>query len=154
MSKRFWTVLWVAVPSLVAAEPLQAPPADVPLAPMFRADLRPAQRDPFGLTPPAAVAPMPLPEVLPPVTVAAPIEPVAPPPVLTFAGRMRAADGRWLVVAQMGEGAAPVTLEVGKELANGYRVERISDHVVELLNPQTQNMMQMALPAAPRFETW
>lgn len=122
--------------------------------PSFRVDIQPAKRDPFERGP-VAVAPPPLPpmEVVAPVE-AIPLRSAAPSsPVLVYAGRMRTPEGRWLVMAQM-EVGNPVTLEVGKTLGNGYRVERISDHAVELLNPQTQNLMQMAVPAAPRFETW
>lgn len=121
-----------------------------------RADLRPAQRDPFESVPAVAVSvPQPPMVLQQPAVQAASIEPVLslPTPTLTLAGRVRAADGRWLVVAQL-EGGVPVTLEMGKELGNGYRVERVSDHVVELLNPKTQSLMQLAVPAAPRFETW
>lgn len=121
----------------------------------LRADIRPAQRDPFDLTPVAASVP-PLPPVMvaPPVVAVVPIQPVMPPPpTMAYTGRMRAADGRWLVMAQL-ENGHPVALEVGKELGNGYRVERVSERVVELLNPQTQHLMQLAVPAAPRFETW
>lgn len=121
----------------------------------LRADIRPAQRDPFDPAPAAAsVPPLPPVVVAPPVAAVAPLQPpMPPPPTLAYAGRMRAPDGRWLVMAQLEDGR-PVALEVGKELANGYRVERLSDHVVELLHPQTQHLMQLAVPATPRFETW
>jgi hypothetical protein len=143
--------------SLASAEPqylLQATANAMPHHPL-RADIRPAQRDPFELAPVAASGP-PLPPVVlqPLVLEVAPIQPVIPPPpTLAYAGRMRAADGRWLVMVQLEDGR-PVALQVGKELGNGYRVERMSDRVVELLNPQTQHLMQLAVPAAPRFETW
>jgi len=143
---------WVPPASADPQRLLQAIGAKSP--PPTRADIRPALRDPFALRQAAVtVPPLPPVEMLP--VVVAPIQPVAPPPpMLTFSGRMRAPDGHWVLVAQMGEAAVPVTLVEGKELANGYRVERISDRVVELLNPQTQHLLQLAVPAAPRFETW
>ncbi len=121
----------------------------------LRADIRPAKRDPFDLAPVAAsVPPLPPVVVAAPVAAVAPLQPVMPPPpTLAYSGRLRAPDGRWLVMVQLEDGR-PVALEVGKELANGYRVERLSDRVVELLHPQTQHLMQLAVPAAPRFETW
>lgn len=120
----------------------------------LRADIRPAQRDPFDVGPIAASVPPLPPVVVAPVAAVAPIQAVmSPPPTLAYAGRMRATDGRWLVMVQS-ENGHPITLEMGKELGNGYRVERMSDRGVELLNPQTQHLMQLAVPAAPRFETW
>lgn len=143
---------WVAPAIADPQRLLQAMGAEAPAA--TRADIRPAQRDPFELRPAAVTVPVLPPVEAPPLAMAAPVPVAAPPPMLTLSGRMRAPDGRWLVVAQMGEAAVPVTLVEGKELANGYRVERISERVVELLNPQTQHLMQLAVPAAPRFETW
>lgn len=121
----------------------------------LRPDIRLAQRDPFQMAPvTASVPPLP-PVVVSPVMEVAPPQPVMPPPpTLAYVGRMRAVHGGWLVMAQLGADGFPVALVVGKELGNGYRVERMSDHVVELLNPHTQNVMQLAVPAVPRFETW
>jgi hypothetical protein len=64
---------------------------------------------------------------------------------------MRTSDGREVVLARWGDGTS-VSLEEGKELGNGYRVERMSEHSVDLLNPQTQAMVQLPLPPPPRFE--
>jgi hypothetical protein len=83
---------------------------------------------------------------------ASPVMPSEPPPSITFTGRMVAPDGRVVVLAQWGDGT-PVTLVQGKVLSNGYRVERLTDQMVELLNPQTQAMVQIPLPPPPRFET-
>jgi hypothetical protein len=65
---------------------------------------------------------------------------------------MRTSDGRVVVLARWADGS-PVRLEEGKVLGNGFRVERMTEQSVELLNPQTQAMVQLTLPAAPRFET-
>lgn len=152
-----WSLGW---PLPVGAEPQRllqsAVSANVTPGGPLRVDIRPAQRDPFQLAPVAASVP-PLPPLVmapPPVAAVTPLPPpMPPPPTLVYTGRMRAADGRWLVMVQL-ENGHPVALEVGKELGSGYRVERMSDRVVELLNPQTQQQMQLAVPAAPRFETW
>lgn len=117
-----------------------------------RALLKPARRDPFQLqvstapSPAAAVAHVPVPAQ------AAPVMPSVPPLTLAFTGRMLTSDGRLLVQAQWGDGT-PVTLFAGKDLGNGYRVERMSAEMVELLNPQTQALVQLPLPPMPRFET-
>jgi hypothetical protein len=65
---------------------------------------------------------------------------------------MQTPDGRTVVLARWADGTT-VSLEEGKDLGNGYRVERMSEQSVDLLNPQTQAMVQLALPPAPRFET-
>lgn len=121
----------------------------------IREDLRPALRDPFEQVLAQTTPALPPPMVEPPVVQAVPVQSLGPTsPPLTYVGRMRAVHGGWLVMAQLGADGVPVALVVGKELGNGYRVERMSDHVVELLNPHTQNVMQLAVPAVPRFETW
>jgi len=112
-----------------------------------RAELKPATRDPFS----AQAAPLPppaLPVAAAPV-LAAPIVPREPAPSLSFSGRMQTPDGRIVVLARWADGT-PVSLEDGKDLGNGYRVERMSEQSVDLLNPQTQAMVQLALPPAPR----
>ena len=71
---------------------------------------------------------------------------------LSFIGRMQTPDGRTVLLARWSDGQS-VTLEQGKVLSNGYRVERMSAGSVELLNPQTQAVVQLPLPPSPRFET-
>ncbi len=83
--------------------------------------------------------------------IAAPIAPREPPPRLEFAGRMVAADGRVVVLARWADGS-PVRLEQGRVLPNGFRVERLTEQSVDLVNPQTQAMVQLPLPRPPRFE--
>lgn len=127
---------------------LSAKAVDAGLA---KVDLKPAARNPFMFQAAPAPAPPPVPVVAAPVVVAAPIVHREPPPRLTFAGRMHTPDGRVVVLARWGDGT-PVRLEAGKDLGNGYRVERMSEQSVDLLNPQTQAMVQLALPPPPRFE--
>lgn len=114
--------------------------------------LQPARRDPFLIPTPPPPPPAPVAYVAPPPVLAAPVMPSQPPLSLAFTGGMVAPDGRVVVLAQWGDGT-PVTLSQGKVLANGYRVERMSTSLVELLNPQTQAVVQLPLPPAPRFET-
>lgn len=57
-----------------------------------------------------------------------------------------------MVLARWGDGSL-ARLEPGKVFANGYRVERMSADMVELRHPQTQTVVQLALPPPPRFET-
>lgn len=107
-----------------------------------------AARDPFFRHQQIPVA-----DVKPPEPVlAAPVIPVDPAPQLNFIGRMNTPDGRAVVLAQWGDGQ-PVTLEEGQVLTGGYRVERMSAGIIELLNPQTQTVLQLPLPPSPRFET-
>lgn len=115
--------------------------------------LKPVARDPFLLpTPVPVVMQAPAPVFTPPPVQAAPVMPSEPVLQLSFTGRMQTPDGRHLVLAQWSDGR-PVTLEQGKVLPNGYRVERMNANLVELLNPQTQAVVQLPLPPAPRFET-
>jgi len=118
----------------------------------FRPALKAATRDPFLM--PVVVAPVPPKPafVPPPPVLAAPVMPSEPVLQLSFTGRMQTPDGRTVVLAQWNDGR-PVALEQGKVLLNGYRVERISVSLVELLNPQTQAVVQLPLPPSPRFET-
>lgn len=118
-------------------------------ASLSRLDLKTAKRDPFVIY--AAPPPAPPAVVVTPVVVA-PIFHREPMPSLSFAGRMHTHDGRVVVLARWADGTA-VRLEEGKEVGNGFRVERMTEQSVELLNPRTQSMLQLSLPAAPRFET-
>lgn len=125
-----------------------AAPAPVVDAVATRPALKRALRDPFVL--PAAVAPVAL-EAQTPVRPAAAPLPV-PRPRLTFVGRMTTPDGRTWVMAQWDDGR-PVTLEAGRTLDHGYRVERLTTAAVELLHMPTQSKLLMDLPEVPRFET-
>ncbi|MFC7205942.1 hypothetical protein ACFQOZ_03140 [Comamonas endophytica] len=73
-------------------------------------------------------------------------------PQLIFTGRMRTPGGQTIVLARWGDGSS-ARLEPGKVFANGYRVERMGTDMVELMHPQTQAVVQLVLPPAPRFET-
>jgi hypothetical protein len=115
-----------------------------------RPALAPFSRDPFVIQ--VAPPPAPPPAMVVAPVMAAPIVYQEPPPSLSFGGRMLTPDGRAVVLARWADGT-PVTLEEGKDLGNGFRVERMTEHSVDLLNPQTQAMVQLVLPPAPRFET-
>lgn len=129
-----------------ASDPPSVSPSGLDLT---REDLKPAIRDPFSAQ--AAPVPAPAVQVVAAPVFAAPIIPREPPPRLSFAGRMQTPDGRTVVLARWADGT-PVSLEEGKDLGNGYRVERMTEQSVDLLNPQTQAMVQLALPPAPPFE--
>lgn len=118
----------------------------------FRPVLKAAARDPFLMPVASSPAPTKPAFVPPPPVLAAPVTPSDPVLQLSFTGRMQTPDGRTVVLAQWSDGR-PVALEQGKLLHNGYRVERMSANLVELLNPQTQAVLQLPLPPAPRFET-
>ncbi len=154
-----WLVGWLSLghaevsttPLATTAMTNEMPPKSVSVAATspFRPELKSASRDPFVIN----TAPPPLPPavVVSPV-VAAPVIHREPPPTLSFAGRMQSPDGRVVILARWADGT-PVRLEQGKDLGNGFRVERMTEQSVELLNPQTQSMVQLSLPAVPRFET-
>lgn len=113
-----------------------------------RLAIKPAATDPFRM-PAVAPAPMPAPAYVPPADSHVQMTPSFQ---LSFLGRLQTADGRTLVMAQSGDGRT-FTLEEGKVLSNGYRVERLGTSVVELLHPQTQSVVSLPLPPIPRLET-
>lgn len=114
-----------------------------------RTVLKVAARDPFGVAPVQVFVPVVKPE---PAVLAAPVMPSEPVLQLSFTGRMQTPDGRTVVLAHWSDGS-PAKLEQGKVLSNGYRVERMSASLIELIHPQTQAVVQLRLPPAPRFET-
>ncbi len=141
-----WVIAVLTVPMFAVGEPRE--PLSLPQD--ARAALKAAARDPFVLP---ALAPLPVAVIAPsPPVPAAPVVPIEPAPQLSFIGRMQAPDGKAIVLARWGDGSS-VRLEQGKVLANGYRVERMGADMVELMHPQTQAVVQLALPPAPRFET-
>jgi hypothetical protein len=135
---------------------LQASAFQLPSA-LERYTLEPAGRDPFTYVLPSAPAapkkasPTPTP---PPMPVQAPVMaapvPVAPSLDLRYAGRMTTPDGALMVFATYGE--EPITLAVGQSLPNGYRVDRISDRVVELSYPTLGTTARLDLPELPKYE--
>ena len=134
---------------LTALLPFAAWPADSVASPALgRVAIKRAASDPFRMQV-VAPTPLPTPVYVPP---AASPAPVAPSFQLSFLGRLQAVDGRTLVMTQSADGRT-FTLEEGKVLSNGYRVERIGVSVVELQHSQTQSVVQLALPPMPRFET-
>ncbi len=144
-----------AVAAAAASSNAEAPVPEPVALPVARAPLKPATRDPFahaaaGQVPAPAAQPAPSPESS--AVLATPVMPSEPVLQLSFTGRMQTPEGRTVVLAQWSDGRS-VTLEQGKVLSNGYRVERMDAGMVELLNPQTQAVVQLPLPPAPRFET-
>lgn len=77
--------------------------------------------------------------------------PSAPQHNLRFTGRMTTPDGEQLIFATLAE--APVTLAVGQNLANGYRVDSITDRVVQLTYVALGTSARLDLPEPPRYET-
>lgn len=121
--------------SMPARATLQAPPEDPFVDPVREAPLATVTVPP----PPASV---PLEK--------APAPAAAPALNLQYTGRMAAPDGSTSVFAQFGGEA--LLLRAGLELSNGYRVERITDHAVELLYPPLNRPARLDLPPAPAFE--
>jgi hypothetical protein len=118
-----------------------------------RRPLEMALRDPFAVMPPPPGIVVPPPPV--PTVHAAPLAPVAPapsaPPLnLRYTGRMLGPDGSLSIFALLDN--EPVLLTVGKQLSNGFRVEKISEQAVELLYPPLNTSGTLALPPLPAFE--
>jgi hypothetical protein len=140
-----------ATPAGLQASALQLPSA------LERYTLEPAGRDPFTYVlppappapkkPPPTPIPMPMPVQAP--VMAAPV-PTAPSLDLQYAGRMTTPDGVLMVFATYGQEA--ITLAVGQSLPNGYRVDRISDRVVELSYPALGTTARLDLPEPPKYE--
>jgi hypothetical protein len=122
-----------------------------------RDTLEAAKRDPFSVVapPPVTSAPQKLPPAPPPIVpvpapaMAAPV-PMAPPLNLRFMGRMTSPDGQHMIFASLAE--SPVTLSVGQELPNGYRVDSITDRIVQLSYPALGTTARLDLPEPPRYE--
>jgi len=132
--------------TLQSAPTLAAVPAD-----FSRPPLEPATRDPFF--PPAPVVPAAPAPVLattpadPPTPPAAP----APPPLgLSFVGRLVAPDGTSNVLAAIGQDT--VTLQAGRMLPNGYRVDALDEQAVYLSYPALNSTARLELPAPPTHE--
>jgi hypothetical protein len=125
---------------------------------LIRDHLESAKRDPFAyLAPPIPPAPKkpppaPAPVIVPPapIIMAAPA-PSAPQHNLRFTGRMTTPDGQQLIFATLAD--TPVTLAVGQNLANGYRVDSITDRVVQLTYVALGTSARLDLPEPPRYET-
>jgi hypothetical protein len=125
-------------------------PKPAPPGPLQRPMLEPAVRDPFAPpAPPPVVVPVAK-VVVPPPSIAVPVVPSAPPHNLSFAGRMTAPDGRTLLYVSAGEGS--MAIAVGQMLPNGYRVEAITEHAIELIYPPLNTTARLDLPAPPKYE--
>jgi hypothetical protein len=118
-----------------------------------RDKLEPAARDPFIYVappaPPPPKKPLPAPPPMPVPVMAAPA-PTAPSLDLRYTGRMTTPDGTLIVFVTYAE--SPITLAVGQSLPNGYRVDRISDRVVELSYPALGTTARLDLPELPKYE--
>lgn len=137
------------VPVAASAVADAALPQPAP-GPLERPMLEPAVRDPFASpAPPPVVVPVAK-VVVPPPSIAVPVVPSAPPHNLSFAGRMTAPDGRELVYVSAGEGS--MAIAVGQTLPNGYRVEAITEHAIELSYPPLNTTARLDLPAPPKYE--
>ncbi len=118
-----------------------------------RDKLEPALRDPFMYVappaPPAPKKPPPAPPPMPAPVMAAPA-PSAPSLDLRYTGRMTAPDGTLIVFVTYAD--SPITLAVGQSLPNGYRVDHISDRVVDLSYPALGTTARLDLPELPKYE--
>jgi len=138
--------------SAVQIQPVPGP-ADKPA--LEREPLRAALRDPFVAEPVPASVPPPVPAptakaLKPPQELPPSPPPTAPALNLQFSGRMRDPAGALIIYAALGN--ETVILAPGTELANGYRVVKITDQSVELLYPALNTTARLQIPAAPAFE--
>jgi hypothetical protein len=126
---------------------------------LTRDHLEAAKRDPFtylaAAVPPALRNPPLLRTVVPPnftapIIIAAPA-PSAPQHNLVFTGRMTGPDGKQLIFATLFE--IPVTLAVGQSLANGYRVDGVTEKAVQLTYVALGTSARLELPEPPKYET-
>lgn len=129
-----------------------APPVVVPLPRTLESlHLEPAQRDAFAAAAPAAsavaVAPAPPPKPLPAPAPAVAEPPIAPPLTLRYLGRMVTPEGRPVVLLARGD--APVTVQPGMMLDEGFRVLRVTSEAVRLVYPPTGGEVDIPIPPAP-----
>lgn len=142
------------VPALTAAAArspsgMYVSPASASM-PWERPVLEAAVRDPFA---PVAIQEVVVKPSLPAVSaavVAVPPAPAAPPLNLQFSGRMIGPDGKLVVFASMGN--ETMSLLPGTMLPNGYVVQQIDEHSVELVYPPLQTTARLDLPPPPSFE--
>lgn len=132
-----------------SAQPASITPITL-FAALQRPSLEPASRDPFALelpkAPPAPKLPPP-----PPVLVQAPSAPQPPPMNLSFAGRLRNPLGQEIVYVLLGDSS--VELHPGLLLANGYRIDAITERAIELSYPPLNYSTRLDLPPAQKYQT-
>ena len=113
------------------------------------------EQDPFApevSRPVNQVKPAPPPLPLPVLAIAAPPSvPELPPLNLIYSGRMTTPEGNTLVYATLSD--EPIALMPGTELANGYRVTKITERTVELIYPPLDRAARLDLPATQKYET-
>lgn len=159
-----WLNLQPSAPRLVQAVrtgPVTTAPADSAVPPVQvaastqfaaaqRPSLEPASRDPFApetpKAPPAPKLPPP-----PPVVVQPPPAPLPPPLGLSFAGRLRNPQGQEVVYVLLGD--TSIELHPGLMLANGYRVDAITERAIELSYPPLNHSTRMDLPPVQKYQT-
>lgn len=117
-----------------------------------RPSLEVARRDPFApeVMQPIAIAKAPHPKPTPVIEIPPPT-PEPPPLNLNYAGRMHAPDGSLVVYASQGE--TSFALAPGLVLPNGYRVESITERVVEFSFTAMNRTARLDLPAPQTYET-
>lgn len=115
-----------------------------------RPSLEPAARDPFA---PETPKPPPAPKLPPPppVVVQPPPAPQPPPLGLSFAGRMRNPQGQEIVYVLLGD--TSIELHPGLMLANGYRVDAITERAIEFSYPPLNHSTRLDLPPAQKYQT-
>lgn len=107
----------------------------------------PPQRDPFApVLPPAPPTPLPAAAEKPFVGPPAPVAPT--PPALThrYLGRMTTPTGEAMVF--LVSPSRTVAVKAGDRLDDGYVVESVTDHSVQLIHPSFDVRVAIPLPAA------
>jgi hypothetical protein len=75
---------------------------------------------------------------------------MAPPLGLRYAGRMTTPEGQQVVYVALGD--TSLTLAIGQNLPNGYRVDAITPSAVEFTYPPLNTTARLELPEPPRYE--
>ena len=123
------------------ADPHAVPPATSLPAHWPAPALDPASRSPFVEPQPVVVAPSAPPPPPPPP----PPQPVAN---YRFWGRMQTPAGQSMTYLAHGDTGAPVAIEPGAKLEDGWAVETMGDNVVVLVHSATNVHATVAIPPA------
>ena len=101
----------------------------------------PATRNPFVITPPPAPKPIV-------AKVVAPVPAPLPPPVsdYRFWGRVAVQGGQPLTYVARGDAGAPVAIDTGTRLEDGWSVESIGDNAIVLVHAATQQRSTLSIP--------
>jgi hypothetical protein len=100
----------------------------------------PATRNPFVIAPPPAPKPVAAKAVAPVLG--------APPPVsdYRFWGRVAVQGGQPLTYVARGDAGAPVAIDAGTHLEDGWSVESIGDNAIVLVHAATQQRSTLSIP--------